>query len=440
MQRSYKVYISSTFKDLKEQREIAARAVRALGLQTVAMEDYTSTEQKPVDKCLSDVKSCDIYIGIFGFRYGHIPAGHDKSITQLEYEAAGEARIPRLIFLIDDDAPWPRSMIDKPSTKIDQFRDFLQKRHLITPLKNVAELGFKVTAALSNAINELKQKKEPRLSFFPSILPYLNNRSKQQEELEDLLCECESTLHLKPMVGIIHGDEHECHDKFIEKLQDESCLPKLLYLPSDKNSIKTIRISWPDPSSSVQQRLESFKNKLSQSLLNRRNGGDEEIVQALNFNLTPILIHSTIQAGSWQKHEPELIESWIDFWDRLPDLAVGKKLLVFLCFHYKNMEGMKRSDGKKYEKLNIDIRGYLDTLDLKKYANINGLVLTELCRITYEELDDWITNWAAVYCDAELLRYKIDQYYKRQGANAICMCLLAQELRELCRQTLKPGV
>jgi len=433
MPGNYKVYISSTYKDLKEQREVAARAVRALGLQTVAMEDYTSTEQKPVDKCRADVRSCDFYIGIFAFRYGHIPEGYDKSITQLEYEVAGEARIPRLIFLIDDEAPWPRTLIDKPSTKIDEFRDFLQKQHLITPLKIVGELGFKVTAALSNEIG-------PRKSFFPPILPYLNNRSKQQEELEDLLCECESTLHHKPLVGIIHGDEHECHDKFIEKLQEDSMLPKLLHLPPDKNSIKEIKIHWPDPSPSVQQRLESLKNKLSQELLNKRNSTIEEIVQALNFHLTPVLIHSTIQAGNWQKHEPELIENWIDFWDRLPDLAVGKKLLVYLCFHYKNIEGMKRSDTKKYDRLNKDIRDYIENLDLKKFANINGLVLTELCRITYEELDEWITKWAAVYCDEDALRFEIDQYYKRQGMNAICMCLLAKELRELCRKTLKPGV
>ena len=448
MQRSYKVYISSTYEDLKEQRQAAARAVRRRNLQPFAMqEDLTASEIRPVDKCCDDVKGCDIYIGIIAFRYGSIPAGYDKSITQLEYEAAGEAGIERLIFLVGENARWTPSMVDPDRIRINAFRKLVMGPHIVKFLEDVNQLEYEIAEALLEAKKRLDNKRAQAREgrgqlpgYLFDNLSYLNNRSKQQEQLEEFLCQCEGTLHQKPIVGIIHGDEHECHDKFIEKLQEESLLPKLLHLPPDKNSIKEIKIHWPVLSSSAQQRLESLKNKLSQSLLNRRNGTIEEIVQALNFHLTPVLIHSTIQAGTWQKHEQELIDKWIDFWDHLPDLAIGKKLLVFLCFKYKNIEGMGRSEAKKYERLNKDIRDYIENLNLEKYANINGLVLTELCRITYDELDEWITKWAAVYCDAELLRYKIDQYYKRQGMNAICMCLLAQELKELCRQTLKPGV
>lgn len=294
----------------------------------------------------------------------------------------------------------------------------------------------------SQIIERTKNEEELWASHCLSLgpLPYLSNRSKQLEELEALLCECESTLHKKPLVGIIHGDEHECHEEFIRKLEDKSFWRRLLHLPTGKDSIQTFKIHWPIQSVSIQQRLEGYKSKLSQVLTGELNSTIEEIVHALNSRLRPVLIYSTIQAGSWKKHEPELIDQWIDFWDCLPDLAVGKKLLVFLCVHYKNIEGMKRSEAKKYDKLNKGVRKYIENLDLKRYANISGLVLTELCRIKYEELDEWMTEWAANHCDTELLRYEIDQLYKRQGMNAICMVLLAQELRKLCLKTLKPGV
>jgi hypothetical protein len=63
------------------------------------METYTAEDKRPVDRCLSDVRSCDLYIGVFAWRYGYVPDGYDQSITELEYRAAAEAGIDCLIFL-----------------------------------------------------------------------------------------------------------------------------------------------------------------------------------------------------------------------------------------------------------------------------------------------------------------------------------------------------
>lgn len=89
-----RIYISSTYDDLKKEREAAAQAVRRLGHQPVCMENYVAAPQFPVDKCLHDVSRCDIYVGIFAWRYGFVPAGYDKSITRLEYETSKNAGIP----------------------------------------------------------------------------------------------------------------------------------------------------------------------------------------------------------------------------------------------------------------------------------------------------------------------------------------------------------
>jgi hypothetical protein len=75
----------------------------------IAMEDYVATDERPLDKCLADVASCDIYIGIFAWRYGYVPPGQERSITELEYRQAGQSSLERLTFLLDEDAPWPRS-------------------------------------------------------------------------------------------------------------------------------------------------------------------------------------------------------------------------------------------------------------------------------------------------------------------------------------------
>jgi hypothetical protein len=102
------IYVSSTFKDLKDCRDQVTHLLRRMRHEVVAMEDYTAEEQWPADKCLADVTACDLYVGIFAWRYGFIPPDNNPdnlSITELEYRKAGETGKSRLIFLLDENAP-----------------------------------------------------------------------------------------------------------------------------------------------------------------------------------------------------------------------------------------------------------------------------------------------------------------------------------------------
>jgi Domain of unknown function (DUF4062) len=109
-----KVYLSSTYTDLVEYREQVLRVLRRTSLRVFAMEDYGARDDRPLDVCLRDVAKSDLYIGVFAFRYGHIPAvenAEGRSITELEYRKAVSLRIPRLIFLANLDN-WPAPKCD----------------------------------------------------------------------------------------------------------------------------------------------------------------------------------------------------------------------------------------------------------------------------------------------------------------------------------------
>ena len=52
-------------------------------------------------------------VGILALRYGWIPPGQERSITELEYrKARAQPRTRCLMFLLKDDAPWPQKWID----------------------------------------------------------------------------------------------------------------------------------------------------------------------------------------------------------------------------------------------------------------------------------------------------------------------------------------
>ncbi|MDG4772709.1 HEAT repeat domain-containing protein [Solwaraspora sp. WMMD792] len=146
-----KVYVSATYEDLVDCREAVAEAIRRLGLQDVAMESYVAEPRRPLDRCLADVRRCDIYLGIFAWRYGFIPSGHNASITELEFQAAAAAGKPCLIFLLDEEARWPRRYVDREpdASRVDALRRRLEGAYLCSKFVDSSDLAAKATAALA---------------------------------------------------------------------------------------------------------------------------------------------------------------------------------------------------------------------------------------------------------------------------------------------------
>ncbi len=95
----------------------------------VAMEHGVAEDARPLDSSIEGVMSADVYLGIFGFRYGHIPPEHEQSITELEYRAAREAGKECLI-LLGTEANWPMGRVELAALdRIKALRSELQLEH-----------------------------------------------------------------------------------------------------------------------------------------------------------------------------------------------------------------------------------------------------------------------------------------------------------------------
>lgn len=93
--RRIRVFVSSTYLDNKLRRQLVEQAIRSAGMEPVGMERFEASTHPPVELCLEKLASCDLLVGVLAWRYGWIPDGSDKSITEMEYDAARE----RLMFL-----------------------------------------------------------------------------------------------------------------------------------------------------------------------------------------------------------------------------------------------------------------------------------------------------------------------------------------------------
>src|SRR5262245_44714279 len=107
-----RIFVSSTFEDLREHRAAAIRILRQLGHEVLAMEDLVAASAAPLVKVLEMIDRSEAYVGIFAWRYGYVP-GKDPSparqapppavknatygttsITAYEYLRAKERQLP----------------------------------------------------------------------------------------------------------------------------------------------------------------------------------------------------------------------------------------------------------------------------------------------------------------------------------------------------------
>lgn len=158
-----RIYVSSTFIDLKEFRHKVSQAIRRAKHEDVAMEYYVAEDRRPVDRCLADVSRCDVYLGIFAWRYGWVPRNKNRkrfSITEMEYRQALAAGKPCLVFLLDEGVPWAPGWIDDDRTQIRRLRAEIAEKHGGDVFMSGDELGQRVAEALhrwalhSGAVND----------------------------------------------------------------------------------------------------------------------------------------------------------------------------------------------------------------------------------------------------------------------------------------------
>src|SRR6266516_5866072 len=97
-----RVMISSTTIVLLDHGDRVKQACLLRGMLPKMMEHLPANDDDAIKASLRLVDEADLYLGIFAYRYGHIPQGQKISITEMEYDRAVKRGIPRMIFIMHD--------------------------------------------------------------------------------------------------------------------------------------------------------------------------------------------------------------------------------------------------------------------------------------------------------------------------------------------------
>ncbi len=112
--------------------------------------------------CLEEISAADAMIGIYAHRYGYVPNGQTKSITEQEFDFSREKDKPTFCFVVDGEYPWPPKHVEaEPGrTRLQEFLQRLREKTVIDSFTSPEDLAFKVASSLGRFLLYRKVKDE----------------------------------------------------------------------------------------------------------------------------------------------------------------------------------------------------------------------------------------------------------------------------------------
>ncbi|GAB3903258.1 hypothetical protein GCM10028803_31380 [Larkinella knui] len=154
MQKRYQVFVSSTFKDLEEEREEIMKVLLELNLFPAGMEIFPAADEDQIKYIHKIIDDSDYYILIIAGKYGSTNS-EGISYTELEFNYALETKKPILAFVFQDIETLPGNKIESDINKrkkLLKFRQKVQTGRLTKYWKSKDDLAAKVSRSLAHAI------------------------------------------------------------------------------------------------------------------------------------------------------------------------------------------------------------------------------------------------------------------------------------------------
>ncbi len=151
VEKKYQVFVSSTFRDLKEQRQAVIRALLDLGHMPAGMELFPAADEDAWHLIQSVINESDYYLLIVGGRYGSLDEA-GLGYTEKEYDYAIKTQLPVIAFLHVAPGSLARENTETdPSiwSKLEAFRKKVENRHHCKFWQDAADLHSKVVISLT---------------------------------------------------------------------------------------------------------------------------------------------------------------------------------------------------------------------------------------------------------------------------------------------------
>ena len=214
MDKRYQIFVSSTFIDLKEERQAVLTAVQEAEDIPSGMEMFPAADEEQFNFIKKVIDNCDYYVVIIAGKYGSL-ADDGVSYTEKEYDYAVSKKIPVLAFVRKEDAITERETDTTKMQKLAQFKKKVQTGRIVRQWDNKHDLVSSVIISLNKEKSEHPAIGWVRANQVMSNenLVELSQLRKEVTDLREYKRKQESRLQYKDIAGFdekisIHGKNY----------------------------------------------------------------------------------------------------------------------------------------------------------------------------------------------------------------------------------------
>lgn len=191
--KRYQIFVSSTYTDLKEERQAVIRTIIELNGIPAGMELFPAVDEEQLSFIKRVIDDCDYYLLIIGGRYGSTSeAGISYTEQEYDYAVSRGLKVIALIHENPDEIPFGKSEQNAEGRiKLQRFREKVSKGRLVKHWKSIHELPGLVALSLTSTISQYPAVGWIRANRAANedILNEINELRKCNAELEKALSE-----------------------------------------------------------------------------------------------------------------------------------------------------------------------------------------------------------------------------------------------------------
>ena len=150
MEKRYQVFISSTFVDLKDERQATLKAILEINQMPAGMELFPATDDSAWQLICEVIDNSDYYILIVGGRYGSLDET-GLGYTEKEYDYALAIKKPVIALLHENPDNLARERTETDNSaweRLKRFRAKVEKKHTCVYWRTAEDLKAKVIVGL----------------------------------------------------------------------------------------------------------------------------------------------------------------------------------------------------------------------------------------------------------------------------------------------------
>lgn len=386
---AYSIYISSTYRDLIDDRDLLRKRLDQAQYITVCMEKYPPALSQDIKtKCQDDVKKADIYVGIIGESYGSLAkdeAGNELpfSYTEYEYDAAVESKRKRLVFF------------KKPKNAITDQRliAFIKKistsPFFTSQFDEISELPGLVLASIIAQTGDFEKK------IIPEETKYFCDRTEQADFFKEKLIQ---NINSHVYFFMICGHKYNGHSLMVKR-----CICGVQHLLGSKETLDIMFMANSNPPSDAEKIKKDIKKKILRQL--ELKTGDAissfsancfiDCLSRLNKNC--LVVSIIIQTSFLRNHIAVYKEGLEKFYDEFSKHAdtdyKDKKIIFFIDVQYASEADGPTPDISEFENVPYFIERRMPTLSKISDVLVNEWMLEYNLEDNQSEIDKRIKEY-----------------------------------------------